>query len=203
MISKTTLCSCRSGNEAKCVYTWSGKFTIRTWYGTEHDTSHSIGILNNSAKYTWRLTMQTTRNHAGFRVVYYLYRNCSPTPPNIIVQKCTGRKIFTRALRAIIMFSPQGLTNHASIILGIIGGFSSTSIIGNNRRPNWHNFGGTTIKMNFQLGQRRVNWFCYIINPPQLQLNRCSHFYRELIFSQAKHMYVIGRLHISFSNNNA
>ena len=35
----------------------------------------------------------------------------------------------------------QGLTNYVSIILGIIGGFSRTNIIGNNRTPNWHNFG--------------------------------------------------------------
>ena len=31
--------------------------------------------------------------------------------------------------------------NYASINFGIIGGFSNTSIIGNNRGPNWHNLG--------------------------------------------------------------
>ena len=41
-----------------------------------------------------------------------------------------------------------GLTNYTSIILGIINGFSSTSIVGNNGRPNWQNFGGTTTWQN-------------------------------------------------------
>ena len=45
--------------------------------------------------------------------------------------------------------------NYASIIKGIIGGFSSTSMNGNNRRSNWHNLVKlATIRMNFQLGQR-------------------------------------------------
>ena len=36
--------------------------------------------------------------------------------------------------------------NYASIIFGIIGSFSSTSINGNNRRPNWHNFVHCTVE---------------------------------------------------------
>ena len=54
----------------------------------------------------------------------------------------------------------SGLTNYASTIFKNNRWFSSTSIIGNNRRPDWHNFGGITIRMNFQLWQRYVDWFC-------------------------------------------
>ena len=50
---------------------------------------------------------------------------------------------------------------------------SSTSLIGNNRRPNWHKF-GYNHQNEFPAWAEACKWY----NSPQLQLSGCSHFQR-------------------------
>ena len=122
------------------------RLKINAYYSTmilnANSSLNYVAIIGTSQLLTSRSRISSVfineRSHINILVCLNLHKTQKTTRTlygnsTIIAHCCPGN---------ITLYSQeQGLTNYASIILGIIGGFSSTSIIGNNGRPNWHNFG--------------------------------------------------------------